>query len=185
MLLKKICAYFLCFVLPLSSLVYGVFSGFFSAEFSTEVMHWCGRFAIILLVLMLFANPLSRILPPLKRHKKELGISAFLFAALHFLLFALGSDLGEILREITKRRYILLGFLPLCLLFFMFIFSFIFRRFFKKLAALTLPFTLLAALHYLFSGKTLSFVALGIFALLFALVCARIRPKDSPKGFTQ
>lgn len=176
MIIKKTFAYIILFILPLIFIIYGVFSGFFGVEFSTEVLHYLGRFSIFLLTLMLLSKYLAKIplLSFIQNYKKEIGISSFLFACLHIALYAIGINVADILLEILKRRYILLGFLLFCLMFFMFIFSFVKKSLFFKCASLILPFGLLGALHYLFSGKVVSLGALAIFFIIFILLCLSI-----------
>lgn len=183
MFLKKTLAYLLFFVLPLLFITYNVISGNLGAEINTEVLHYLGRFSIFLLTFMLLVKYISKIpfLGFLSSYKKEIGISAFLFAFLHFLLYAIGINLVDIIFEFVKRRYILLGFLLFCLMFLMFIFSFIKKSLFFKTASLILPFSLLGALHYLFSSKIPSLWAVGVFAIIFILLCLSIFQKKENK----
>ncbi|WP_181646895.1 ferric reductase-like transmembrane domain-containing protein [Helicobacter sp. 16-1353] len=176
MLVRKIIAYIVLFVLPLLFIFYGVFSGFFGVEFSTEVLHYLGRLSIFLLTLMLLSKYLSRIpfLSFIQNYKKEIGISSFLFAFLHILLYIVGISPSEVLLEIFKRRYILLGFLLFALMLCMFIFSFCNKSLFFKCASLILPFSLLGSLHYLFSSKVVYINAMVIFFIILILLCVDI-----------
>ena len=103
--------------------------------------------------------------------KKEIGISSFLFAALHIIVYCFSISISNFVFEVIQRRYILLGFLLFLLMLFMFLFSFICKKMFFKLSPLLLPFSLLGALHYLFSTKLISLWAVFAFFILLFLMC--------------
>lgn len=173
MLIKKILPYIVFFLLPLASVIIGVFSGYFGIEFTQEVLHCFGRISIWLLVLMLSSKYFIKIpiLSNINRYKKEIGISSFLFALLHLILYVLGISLSNLVFEILQRRFILLGFLLFLLMLFMFIFSFAYKQIFFLISPLILPFSLLGAIHYLFSTKIVSIWAVIVFIILFILLC--------------
>lgn len=171
---KKVFPYIIFFVSPLVLVIIGVFIGYFGVEFSTEVLHIFGRISIWLLVLMLLSKYFIKIplLSIISKYKKEIGISSFLFALLHILLYTFSTN--NLVYEILQRRYILLGFLLFALMFFMFISSFFYKKIFFKISPLILPFSLLGAIHYLFSTKIVSLYALIVFGILFILLCMKI-----------
>ena len=146
--------------------------GYFGVEFSTEVLHALGLLSIWLLVLMLASKHFDGIpfLSVITRYRKEIGVSSFLFAFLHVLLYILSINLSNLASEILQRRYILLGFLLFVLMFFMFVFSFFIKKYFFKISPLILPFSLLGAVHYLFSTKVISPFAVLVFAILLVLL---------------
>lgn len=74
-----------------------------------------GKFALILLVLTLAVTPIHTLTGYRKiiSVRRTLGLYAFLYAAIHFSIFAwldYGLDLGLIFQEITTKRYIIVGF---------------------------------------------------------------------------
>lgn len=171
---KKVFPYIIFFVSPLVFVIIGVFIGYFGVEFSTEVLHIFGQISIWLLTLMLLSKYFVKIplLSIISKYKKEIGISSFLFALLHILLYAFSTS--NLISEILQRRYILLGFLLFTLMFFMFVTSFFYKKIFFKISPLILPFSLFGAIHYLFSTKVISLYAVIVFAILFTLVCIKI-----------
>lgn len=173
MFLKKSIAYIIFFIIPLLFVIVGVFVGYFGIEFTKEVMHCFGQISLWLLILMLCSKYLSKIpiLGVINKYKKEIGISSFLFALFHIVIYVLGVSSGNIILEIIQRRYILLGFLLFVLMFLMFIFSFFNQKIFFKISPLLLPFSLFGAIHYLFSTKIVSvWAVVGLF-LLLVLLC--------------
>ena len=175
MFVKKAFPYIIFFVSPLIFIIIGVFAGYFGVEFSTEVLHMFGRISIWLLILMLISKYLTKIplLSIINKHKKAIGISSFLFALLHIVLYAFSTN--NFFYEILQRRYILLGFLLFLFMLLMFVFSFFCKKIFFKISPLMLPFSLLGAIHYLFSTKIISPFALFAFAILFILLCVEMR----------
>lgn len=85
------------------------------------VLHFTGLWALRMLLVTLAVTPLRRLtgLSWLLRFRRMLGLFAFFYAALHFAVYlVLDRTLvwGEILRDLTERPYITLGFLALVLL---------------------------------------------------------------------
>ena len=80
-----------------------------------EITFRTGRYALILLILSLACTPINtlfgfRWVLPLR---KWLGLYAFMYASLHFLIFIgldYGFDLGLIQEAIFEKRYALVGF---------------------------------------------------------------------------
>lgn len=80
-----------------------------------------GDWALRFMCGVLAVTPLRQALqlPTLARFRRMLGLFAFFYAALHLLAYALfdmGLDLPEILRDIAKRPFILVGMLTLLLI---------------------------------------------------------------------
>lgn len=173
MFYKKMAPYMFFFIFPLFLVIIGVFIGYFGVEFTKEILHIFGQISLWLLIFMHLSKYLAKIplLSMLSNCKKEIGISSFLFALLHIILYALSISIDNFIFEIMQRRYILLGFLLFLLMLFMFLFSFICKKMFFKLSPLLLPFSLLGALHYLFSTKVVSLWAVFAFFILLFLMC--------------
>lgn len=80
-----------------------------------------GDWALRLMCLVLAVTPLrvQFALSGLARHRRMLGLLAFFYAVMHlvaYALFDMGLDAAEILRDIAKRPFILVGTLTLVLL---------------------------------------------------------------------
>jgi sulfoxide reductase heme-binding subunit YedZ len=74
-----------------------------------------GKTALVLLVLSLACTPVNTLLGfrPALRVRRALGLYAFMYAAIHFVIFVgldYGLDLGLIREAIFEKRYALVGF---------------------------------------------------------------------------
>lgn len=100
--------------LPLALLGFDALTGRLSVNPIQDIEQRLGRAALYFLLAALAVTPLTtltgwRILPPRRR---ALGLYAFLYASLHFTVFAAldyGFDFGEILRLVGEKPFILLG----------------------------------------------------------------------------
>lgn len=100
---------------PLAALGWAAWTGGLGVNPIQEVEQRLGRTALYFLIASLAVTPLTtltgwRALPPRRR---ALGLYAFLYASLHFAVFAAldyGFDLPEILRLVGEKPFILLGF---------------------------------------------------------------------------
>jgi methionine sulfoxide reductase heme-binding subunit len=86
-----------------------------------EITKRLGRAAILLLFLSLSATPIFNLsgLSDFLRHRRTLGLYAFAYTVGHLLVFSVvdyGLNLNWISQQITKKPYILIGFLAFCLL---------------------------------------------------------------------
>ena len=80
------------------------------------IVQYLGRSAVTLLVLTLSVTPAVTVTGwrVLSRHRRTLGLYAFLYFALHLFAFAVldyGLDWGEILRLTAEKPFILVGLL--------------------------------------------------------------------------
>lgn len=85
------------------------------------VVHFTGSWALRLLLVTLAVTPLRRLtgLPWLLRFRRMLGLFAFFYASLHFsayLLLDRALVWEDILKDLTERPYIVVGFAALVLL---------------------------------------------------------------------
>ncbi len=85
------------------------------------LIHVTGIWTIRWLWLTLAISPMRDVfgLPGLLRHRRALGVTAFLYGLLHFLSYAWldkGLVLDEIVRDVLKRNFILVGVLALILM---------------------------------------------------------------------
>ena len=108
-------------LVPLALLGWGYASGGLGANPVQEITLRTGKTALVLLVLTLAVTPLAR-LPALglvKSWRRPLGLYAFGYAVLHFLV-TIGLDYGfrwDLIRlDLLEKRFILAGFAALLLL---------------------------------------------------------------------
>jgi sulfoxide reductase heme-binding subunit YedZ len=108
-------------LLPLLWLVAKVAGNQLGANPQEALIRATGDWALRFMCLVLAVTP-ARVLfkqPALARFRRMLGLFAFFYALVHLLsyaLFDMGLDLGDILRDIAKRPFILVGTLTLLLL---------------------------------------------------------------------
>lgn len=108
-------------LVPLAALGAEAFSGTLGADPVAIALNRLGLLALILLLACLSATParlLFGVSWPL-RLRRMLGLLAFSYASLHFLVYAWvdqGWNLSAILADVTKRKFITVGFCALCLL---------------------------------------------------------------------
>ncbi|MBI4697173.1 MAG: sulfoxide reductase heme-binding subunit YedZ [Gammaproteobacteria bacterium] len=83
--------------------------------------HFLGDWTLRFLVATLAVTPLRQLtgLHWLARHRRKLGLAAFAYLMLHWLVYALLDvqlDWGELLRDLAKRPYIMIGMTGLVLM---------------------------------------------------------------------
>ena len=86
-----------------------------------EVLHRSGKTAINLLLITLTVTPLRQLTgwSHVLRVRRLLGVFAFFYAALHLLIYVsldLRFDLMALLKDLTKRPYITVGFVAVLIL---------------------------------------------------------------------
>ena len=112
---------FVLCLLPLAWLVYATAAHQLGANPAEALIRATGDWTLRALCLVLAVTPL-RILtttPQLARFRRMLGLFVYFYAVLHLLSYAwfdMGFALGDILRDIAKRPFILVGSLALVLL---------------------------------------------------------------------
>ncbi len=108
-------------LVPLASIVWRGVQGELTANPIAQVMNELGLAALIFLVASLACTPARWLFGwswPV-RVRRELGLFAFFYAVLHFLVYLLLDqvlDLGTIVEDIAQRPFITVGFLALVLL---------------------------------------------------------------------
>ncbi len=113
-------AFVLC-LLPLAWLVYGAATDNLGANPAEALIRSCGDWTLRFLCLTLAVTPL-RIrtrTPQLARFRRMLGLFVAFYALLHLLAYAwfdMGLEPAEMLHDIAKRPFILVGTLALVLL---------------------------------------------------------------------
>lgn len=150
-------------LVPLGDLLFGIYEGGLGPNPLETVTHTTGDWALRLLLITLAMTPLRRLLhsPRPLRLRRMLGLFAFFYACLHFLIWlVLDQELrwAAILVDIGKRPYVTVGFaawlllLPLALTSTRRAMRSLGRRW-AQLHRLVYPATGLAVLHYLWLVK--------------------------------
>jgi sulfoxide reductase heme-binding subunit YedZ len=112
---------FLGALAPVASIGLRVLTGSLNANPIAEVENELGLAALIFLIASLACTPARRVFGwawPV-RVRRELGLFAFAYASLHFLVYVLVDqvlDLQGIFEDVVKRPFITVGFLALVLL---------------------------------------------------------------------
>ena len=112
---------FLICLAPVSWLVYGAATAQLGANPAEALIRSTGDWTLRMLCVVLAVTPLrvSFKLPGLARLRRLLGLYVYFYAVLHLLCYAwfdMGFDLQDIVRDIAKRPFILVGFSALLLL---------------------------------------------------------------------
>ena len=86
-----------------------------------KLLHSCGKTALNLILITLLVTPVRQLtgFTHLVRLRRMLGLFAFFYAALHFTIYIVldrGMDWHSIVKDITKRPYITIGFTALVIL---------------------------------------------------------------------
>lgn len=102
-------------LLPLAWLIWAYWQGLFIIDPIKEITTRTGKTALILLILSLACTPAYAIFgfKQALRLRRPLGLYAFMYAGLHFLIFVgldYGFDLDLIALDILDQRYVLVGF---------------------------------------------------------------------------
>jgi sulfoxide reductase heme-binding subunit YedZ len=102
-------------LLPLAWLIWAYWQGLFIIDPVLEITTRTGKTALILLILSLACTPIHAIFgfKQVLRLRRPLGLYAFMYAGLHFLIFVgldYGFDLDLIGQAILNQRYVLVGF---------------------------------------------------------------------------
>jgi methionine sulfoxide reductase heme-binding subunit len=106
---------------PVAWLFYGAWANILGANPAEALIRSTGDWTLRFLCVTLAITPLrqSLSLPALLRFRRMLGLFAFFYASLHFLAYGWldkGLEVADILKDIAKRPFILVGSLALLLL---------------------------------------------------------------------
>jgi sulfoxide reductase heme-binding subunit YedZ len=102
-------------LIPLAVLIWDYFQNQLTVNPIQAITFRTGKTALVLLVLSLACTPINTVLgfKPALKVRRALGLYAFLYAALHFLVFVgldYGFDPGLLKEAIFEKRYALVGF---------------------------------------------------------------------------
>lgn len=106
---------------PLAWMVWAAVGNHLGANPAEALIRSSGDWALRALCLALAITPLRELtrMAALARFRRMLGLFAFFYAVLHFLAYVAfdqGFDLGEVLRDVAQRPFILVGVLALLVL---------------------------------------------------------------------
>jgi methionine sulfoxide reductase heme-binding subunit len=112
---------FIAALLPLADLVYRQLTIGLGANPVEVMTHRTGLSALILLFITLAITPLRKWtgLYWLVQYRRMLGLFAFFYACLHFLIYAVldqSLDIASVTKDVYKRPFITVGFLAFVLL---------------------------------------------------------------------
>lgn len=173
-------------VLPLIWLVWQASVGGLGPDPVKVIEHQLGLWALQFLIASLCISPLRRMGLNLVRFRRALGVMAFLYAVLHFLAWVvldMGLRWSEIIADLWKRPYIILGFVAFCALLPLAVTSTdrAMRRMgpqrWRQLHRLTYVAAAAAALHYVVLVKGWPTEPLVYAGVVAALLLMRLRPR--------
>ena len=112
---------FVASLLPFAWLLYGALANTLGANPAEALIRSTGDWVLRFLCITLAVTPLRTITgwTALARWRRMLGLYAWFYGAVHFLCYAwldMGLDLGDIVRDIPKRPFILVGTLAMVLM---------------------------------------------------------------------
>ncbi len=166
--------------MPLCALFIGGLTDHLGANPAETVIKETGEWALRWLWASLAISPLRSVLklPALLRLRRALGVTTFVYALLHFLSYAWldkGWVMADIIKDISKRNFILVGVLTLILMTPLALTSF--NRAIKAMGGkrwqllhrLVYPISLLALLHFFWkkAGKN-DFAEVTVYGVILA-----------------
>ncbi len=173
---------FLLALLPLASLVLGAAAGTLGANPAEALIRGLGDWTLRMLCATLAITPLRQWLgwPELARFRRMLGLYTFFYGLLHFLAYAwldMSLDLHDIVRDIGKRPFILVGSAALLLMLPLAASSFgaamraLGAARWQRLHRSVYAISLLALLHFYWmrAGKN-DFAEVGVYAAIIGLL---------------
>ena len=112
---------FVAALLPFAWFFYGALTNNLGANPAEYLIRSTGDWALRFLCIVLAVTPLRVVagLPALARFRRILGLFVYFYVVLHLLSYSwfdMGFDLGDIVRDIIKRPFILVGFAAFVLL---------------------------------------------------------------------
>lgn len=187
---------FLAALLPAASLLAGALGvhGFaLGANPISAILHGCGKWTLNFLLLTLSIRPLATLTGRNEwlRLRRMLGLFAFTYALLHFLVYLIldqSLDLHAVIADIAKRPYITIGFTALLMLVPLAATSTaaMMRRLgrrWQKLHRLVYVIAVLGVWHFYWGVKAdvrEPLIYAAVLALLFALRWRRSRSRPAP-----
>ena len=174
--------------------VYGEDLGANPAE---KLEHFTGTVALVTVLVTLTITPLRRLtgINALIKLRRPIGLWAFAYACAHltcYLVFDQSFDWAEIVKDISKRPYITVGFTAFLILFALALTSTAWSirklgKRWQRLHRLIYVAATLGVFHYLWSVKRDVTVPVGLGMVLVALLALRVsrRPGRAPLRVSQ
>jgi methionine sulfoxide reductase heme-binding subunit len=112
---------FIACLLPFAWLIYGIITNQLGANPAEYLIRSTGDWTLRMLCIVLAVTPLRVIskTPQLARFRRMLGLFVYFYAVLHLLSYSwfdMGFDIGDIINDIIKRPFILVGSAAILLL---------------------------------------------------------------------
>ena len=112
---------FVVCLLPFAWLFYGALTNQLGANPAEALIRALGDWTLRFICIVLAVTPLRVIsnTPALARFRRMLGLFAYFYVVMHLLSYSwfdMGFDVGDIIEDIIKRPFILVGFLAFLLL---------------------------------------------------------------------
>lgn len=176
--------------LPLVGIIWLTVTGGYGPDPVRGIEHGLGLWAMRFLLAALCVTPLRWAGLNLLRFRRQIGLTGLAYVVLHFLSWIsidMGFRWGQILPDLYKRPFILVGMLALVLLIPLAATSsnrairWIGAQRWNRLHKLTYVATILAMIHFLMIGKVYTAEVLTYFAILVALLSARVW-RNGPKN---
>ena len=107
---------FMLALLPLASLLWAMYADTLGANPAQALVRATGDWSLSMLCVVLAVTPLRVVMrqPAWARFRRMLGLFVFFYVSLHLLCYSwfdMGFDLNDIIKDIGKRPFILVGFL--------------------------------------------------------------------------
>lgn len=169
--------------LPALWMAYQTLTGTIGIDPVRAIEWGLGLWALRLLIATLCVTPLRWVGLNLMRFRRQLGLVAFAYVVLHFtawLTIDMGLRWGQILPDLVKRWYIVVGMAALILLVPLAVTSNTasIRRLgakgWNRLHKLAYPATILATVHFMMVGKVYTAEVLIYAGILCALLAVRV-----------
>jgi len=169
--------------LPALWMTYQTLTGTIGIDPVRAIEWGLGLWALRLLIATLCVTPLRWVGLNLMRFRRQLGLVAFAYVVLHFtawLTIDMGLRWGQILPDLVKRWYIVVGMAALILLVPLAVTSntAAIRRLgakgWNRLHKLAYPATILATVHFMMVGKVYTAEVLIYAGILCALLAVRV-----------
>jgi methionine sulfoxide reductase heme-binding subunit len=112
---------FIACIIPFAWLTYGVFANKLGANPTEYITRFTGDWTLRMLCVVLAITPLRVMTktPQLARFRRMLGLFVYFYVVLHLLAYSwfdMSFDLADIINDIPKRPFILVGFAAFLLL---------------------------------------------------------------------